>query len=130
MKVTSKLQYEFFCNAVDLFNFARELCDQGVFDRCVLGEVWRRPEMQRTLKDRGYTKTLYGRHMDKLAFDMFFWYEGKFVKNAPKNKLLLQDVGDYWESRHPDNAWGGNWYKKPGDFLDLNHYEQDYLMHQ
>ena len=124
MKGNSKLQYEFFEDIVMLFNFALQLCEEGVFDRCVLGEAWRRPEMQRILKQRGFTKTLYGRHMDKLAVDLFFWHDGKFVRNIPKNKYLLLDVGDYWENRNPDNVWSGRWYKKEGDFCDLNHYER------
>lgn len=124
MKVTSKLQYEFFKDIVPLFSFALELCEEGVFDRCVLGECWRRPEMQRILKLRGYSNTLYGRHMDKLAVDIFFWRDGKMLRNIPKNKLILQDVGDFWESRHPSNVWGGNFYQQPGDFIDLAHYER------
>lgn len=122
MKVNSKLQYEFFKNIVSLFTFAVELCEEGVFDRCVLGECWRRPEMQRILKNRGYSNTLYGRHMDKLAVDLFFWQDGKFIANVPANKEKIQDVGDFWKSRHPQNEWGGDFVS----LLDLNHYERNY----
>ncbi len=122
MKVTSRMQYEFFKDIVSLFIFAMDLCEEGVFDRCVLGEAWRRPEMQRILKDRGWSNTLSSRHMVKLAVDLFFWQDGRFIRNVPKNKAKLQDVGDYWESRNPNNVWGGNFKT----LLDISHYEKKY----
>jgi hypothetical protein len=124
MKVNSKLQYEFVKDVISLLCFAQNLCEEGVYDRFVIGEVWRQPEMQRILKDRGFSKTLYGRHQDKLAIDLFFWMNGRILANVPRNKPHLQDMGDFWESRHPMNEWGGNWYHKQGDFIDLPHYER------
>jgi len=124
VKVDSKLQYEFTKNVISLGNFAIELVENGVYDRFVLGELWRQPEMQRILKERGDSKVLYGRHQDKLAIDIFFWQDGRFISNVPKNKEKLQDIGDFWESRHPNNAWGGNWYHKAGDWIDLPHFER------
>jgi len=121
MKVTSKLQYEFTKNVISLGMFAVELCENGVFDRFVFGELWRRPEMQKILFDLGWSKTLNSQHLDKLAIDIFFWQDGKFIANVPENKEKLQDIGSYWESRHPNNVWGGHFQ----NFLDLNHYERD-----
>jgi len=77
VKVDSKLQYEFTKNVISLGNFAIELVENGVYDRFVLGELWRQPEMQRILKERGDSKVLYGRHQDKLAIDIFFWQDGR-----------------------------------------------------
>jgi hypothetical protein len=120
MKVTSKLQYKFVKDVISLLVFALDMCEEGVYDRFTLGEVWRRPETQKILLKRGWTKTLSSRHIDKLAIDIFFWQDGKFISNVPENREKLEDMGNYWESRHPMNIWGGHF----NSLIDINHYER------
>lgn len=53
--------------------------------------------------------TLYSLHLDRLAVDFNFFIDGKLTYTDPK----LQQLGDYWESLHEKNEWGGNWEKTP-----------------
>lgn len=69
------------------------------------------------------SKTLQSRHVDKLAADL----------NVFSNDVLLskpidyKPLGDYWESLHPDNRWGGDWDRDDNlaeeTFLDPYHFE-------
>ena len=61
------------------------------------------------------TRLAYGRpdslHKQRLAMDFNLFKDGIYQKTTEAHRPL----GDYWESLHPDNAWGGH-------FNDGNHY--------
>ena len=82
------------------------------------GEATRHQIVQDLYLKEGKTTAKYSQHQKKLARDYNFFYAGKYItgKNAKK---MLQVVGDYWESLHPDNRWGGNWTT----FVDTPHFE-------
>ncbi|NRA92176.1 MAG: M15 family metallopeptidase [Psychroserpens sp.] len=85
------------------------------------GHAWRSLEEQKRLKKEGKSKTLKSKHLDRLAVDFNFFINGKLTYDYHKIKPL----GDYWESLHPDNRWGGDWNKnnKKDGFIDTPHFE-------
>lgn len=80
----------------------------------VIGEVQRPLEMQKIYVQTGRSKTMRSNHIRKCAADLhFFW--------RPTGELRYpQELGDYWESLHPKNRWGGNWKS----FKDGPHFER------
>ncbi|WP_179022074.1 M15 family metallopeptidase [Winogradskyella forsetii] len=72
-------------------------------------------------KTRRLSKTLFSKHADRLAVDFNFFINGKLVYDFHKVKSL----GDYWESLHPDNRWGGDFNKNgiEDGFVDTPHFE-------
>lgn len=67
--------------------------------------------------NQGKSKTMKSNHLNSCAVDMYFFKDGNMVDT--KNEL--QFLGDFWESLHEKNKWGGN-YKS---FLDCPHFEMD-----
>ncbi|WP_435624463.1 hypothetical protein [Flagellimonas sp.] len=73
------------------------------------------------VKARKMSKTLRSRHQDRLAVDFNFFIDGKLTYEFDDVKPL----GDFWESLHLDNRWGGDFNKngvKDG-FVDTPHFE-------
>ncbi|PIB28913.1 hypothetical protein BFP77_08325 [Maribacter sp. 4U21] len=61
--------------------------------------------------------TMDGQHLKRLAVDFNHFLNGG--ADLTYKKEYLQELGDYWESLHPDNRWGGNFKKT----IDTPHYE-------
>ena len=80
------------------------------------GELLRPAEMQAIYVKIGRSKTMDSYHLRKLAGDLNFFKDGKYVTS----KEVLQSLGDYWESLSPKNSWGGNW----NSFKDTPHFER------
>lgn len=80
------------------------------------GELFRPVEMQAVYVKTGRSKTMNSLHMRRLAGDLNFFLDGKYVTD----KNILQEIGDYWESLSPQNSWGGNWTS----FKDIPHFER------
>lgn len=80
------------------------------------GELLRPVEMQEIYVKTGRSKTMNSLHLKKLAGDLNFFLNGKYVCE----KEALQEVGDFWESLSPKNSWGGNW----SSFKDVPHFER------
>ena len=55
-------------------------------------------------------------HLKRCAIDLNFFKDGKLTYDIP----TLKPVGDYWESLHPKNQWGGNWKS----FKDVPHFQR------
>jgi hypothetical protein len=72
-------------------------------------------------KTRKLSKTLNSKHADRLAIDLNFFVDGKLTYDFDTVKA----IGDYWESLHPDNVWGGDFNKNDiaDGFVDTPHFE-------
>lgn len=81
-----------------------------------LGEAYRTPEQQEIYFRQGKTKTMDSYHLRRLAIDLNFFKNGKYLIA----KEDLQELGDYWESLSAANSWGGNWES----FVDTPHFER------
>ena len=81
------------------------------------GEMYRTPEQQALYVKSGRSQTMRSNHLRRCAFDLNFFLNGKLLYDTK----VLQPVGDYWESLHPKNRWGGNWRS----FKDIPHFERD-----
>lgn len=81
------------------------------------GELWRTPEQQSIYVKTGRSKTMASNHLRRLAIDLNFLKDGKLVWDVS----AIKPVGDYWESLHPKNRWGGNWKS----FKDVPHFERN-----
>ncbi len=81
------------------------------------GELWRTPEQQAIYVKTNRSKTMASNHLRRLAIDLNFLKDGKLVWDVS----VIKPVGDYWESLHPKNRWGGNWK----NFKDVPHFERN-----
>ena len=80
-------------------------------DECTLGEVYRSPETATAYEKMkvGIKKSL---HIKRLAIDLNLFKGGEYIVDTEAHR----PYGEYWESLHPSNRWGGR-------FKDGNHYE-------
>lgn len=79
--------------------------------QCTLGEAYRTPEQAAiyAAQRKGIKNSL---HCKRLAIDLNLFREGAYLVSTEAHRPF----GEYWESLHPDNRWGGR-------FNDGNHYE-------
>jgi len=80
------------------------------------GELFRTAEQQQIYVKTGRSKTMNSNHLKRCAIDLNFFRDGKLVYDVP----TLKPVGEYWQSLHPKNRWGGLWR-----FVDLPHFERN-----
>lgn len=85
--------------------------------KCRARELQRTAAQQAIYVKEGKSKTSKSNHLNSCAIDMYFTRDGKLIEN----KDDLQIIGDFWESLHEKNKWGGN-YKS---FIDCPHFEMD-----
>ena len=109
MKLSEK-QIIFSLNVADLIHFANSV---GV--GLTFGEAHRTMYQQKNYLATGRSKTLNSNHLKRLAVDFNFFIDGKLTYS----KATLQSIGDFWESLHPNNRWGGNFKS----FTDTPHFE-------
>lgn len=99
-----------------------------------IGEVWRRAPTQKWLLKKGWTRVLKGQHTKKKAIDISVYVEDNLyvpLKNITENYPLILPIGEFWQSLHPKNRWGGDWmideednFKENG-FVDIFHFEME-----
>ena len=80
------------------------------------GELYRTAEQQQIYVKTGRSKTMQSNHLRRLAIDLNFFKDGKCIYNVD----TLKPLGQYWESLHPKNRWGGSWR-----FVDVPHFERN-----
>lgn len=80
-----------------------------------LGEGYRPIEMQRIHFKAGRSKTMDSQHMKRLAVDVNVFRNGKLIPASE-----FKDLGEFWESLHPKNRWGGNFKR----LVDGPHFER------
>lgn len=106
-----KAQAEFLLDFCKLINYATSL---GF--TVTAGELARPVEMQKIYVQTGRSTTMNSKHLLRLAGDLNFFKNGKYVCSVEE----LQVLGDYWTSLNPKNRWGGNW----NSFKDTPHFER------
>jgi len=118
MKLSEK-QRIFTRNIAKLIAYAYdELCFELTF-----GEAFRTNEQQLIYVQSGRSKTMDSNHMKRLAVDFNVFKNG----NLTYDWKDIKPLGDYWETLHPQNRWGGDWNKndvKDG-FIDTPHFEMN-----
>ena len=62
------------------------------------------------------SRALMSNHMKRLAIDFNFFILGELVYKDSR----IEELGNYWESLHPQNRWGGHFK----DFYDSAHFER------
>lgn len=89
-----------------------------------LGSGYRDAEEQAKMVERGLSKTHKSQHCERLAVDFNFFVNGALTYAKPD----VQALGDYWESLHEKNRWGGSWRglidSGKSTFLDTPHFER------
>ena len=85
------------------------------------GHAWRSSEEQERLFREGLSKTLNSQHLSRLAVDFNIFQNGLLCLEWSK----IKELGDYWESLHPQNRWGGDWNGNDlqDGFIDCPHFE-------
>jgi hypothetical protein len=116
---TSDYQWLFLQNVAKLIEFAknRDIKLTG-------GELHRPQLMQEHYYLNGKSKTLTSNHGKRLAIDLNVFINGKLTYDFNAVKVL----GNYWESLHPKNRWGGDWNGndiEDESFVDTPHFEMN-----
>lgn len=91
--------------------------------KLTFGEAYRTREQQLIYVQTGKSKTMNSNHLRRLAVDFNVFKNGRLTYDWNVVKVL----GDYWETLHPKNRWGGDWNKnniKDG-FIDTPHFEMN-----
>lgn len=92
-----------------------------------MGEAYRTAEQQAIYVKTGRSKTMASLHLQRLAVDL------NFFKEVDGRRVLcgradIKPLGDFWESLHPHNRWGGNWRglvdAGKSHFIDAPHFER------
>lgn len=115
----SKSQRIFTANVAKLIVYANEvLCIELTF-----GEVFRTPEQQEIYYRTGKSKTRNSNHLRRLAVDFNYFIDNKLTYDFDK----VEKLGDYWESLHPANRWGGDFNNDEieNGFVDTPHFEMN-----
>ena len=115
----SEYQRIFTKNVADLINYAyNDLCIELTF-----GEAYRTNEQQLIYVQSGKSKTMNSKHLKRLAVDFNFFKDG----NLTYDWNVIKPLGDYWESLHPLNRWGGDWNnnEEKDGFIDTPHFEMN-----
>lgn len=111
-------QVAFTDDLVKLLQFARAEGFEVTF-----GEVWRPLEMQKLYFDQGKSKTMKSSHLNRLAADLNIFKDGRLCNHGE-----IKPLGQYWESLHPSNRWGGSWRglveAGKSKFIDSPHFER------
>lgn len=107
----SENQMVFTLNIANLINFANSESIGLTF-----GDAYRPIELQKHYFAINKSKTLKSNHLKRLAVDFNFFINGQLTYD----KKELQKLGDFWESLHKNNRWGGNF---SGTFIDTPHFE-------
>lgn len=81
------------------------------------GELFRTPEQQEIYLKTGRSKTMASNHLKRCAIDLNFFKDGKLVWD----RTALAPLGEYWESLHSKNRWGGNFRS----LVDVPHFERN-----
>jgi hypothetical protein len=79
------------------------------------GELARTIDQQQIYVKTGRSKTMNSIHLKRCAIDLNFFKDGKLVYDVK----TLAPVGEYGESLHPKNQWGGKWR-----FVDVPHFQR------
>ena len=114
----SQYQRIFSKNVAKLILFAY---DNGI--ELTFGEAYRTREQQLIYLESGKSRTMKSNHLRRLAVDFNFFVDNELTYNWQ----IVKQVGDYWETLHPNNRWGGDWNKneiKDG-FIDTPHFEMN-----
>ena len=76
-----------------------------------LGEVLRTEYQQAEYLRKGLTRTNDSKHLLKLAIDINFFKDGRLLLSEKSRHdedfELLKPIGEYWQTLHPKNRWGG-----------------------
>ena len=111
MKLSDQ-QIIFTINIADLILYANSL---GI--GLTFGDAYRPQMLQDIYYKENKSKTLKSNHLRRLAVDFNFFKDGELIYDKSK----LQELGDYWESLHGKNRWGGNFKS----FIDTPHFEMN-----
>jgi len=108
MKKLTEKQFEFTKNVCTLIEY---IFSKGCY--CSLGEVYRPPETAKLYAEKG-KGIVNSKHCIRLAVDLnIFSHDKEWLTKTEQYKF----AGDFWETLHPNNKWGGR-------FGDGNHFER------
>lgn len=86
------------------------------------GEAWRPDFVQYIYWWFGKSKLKKGRHGERLAIDLIFFFDGKPLDNKFENVEKIKHVGKFWESLNALNRAGMFW--DIGGKPDIYHFER------
>ena len=81
------------------------------------GELMRTQAQQAMYVSAGKSQTMASNHIRKLAIDLNFIKDDRLETDMG----VLRPIGEFWESLHPSNRWGGNFKT----LVDTPHFERN-----
>ena len=99
-----------------------------------LGEGYRTDYQQAEHLRNGVTRVKRSQHQERLAEDFNFFYLGQYIANPQTAEAgiqgLIRKLGEFWESLHKDNRWGGRYGVKKENYeseigWDSGHYQRN-----
>lgn len=111
-------QWEFLKDVAKLIEFA-----QARGYKLTGGELERTRYQQAEYIRTKRSRTMESNHLRKLAIDLNIFWHGEYVGGMKwvDAQNACKPLGDFWESLHPKNRWGGNFAK----IVDLPHFERN-----
>lgn len=79
-----------------------------------LGDAYRDPRVHGKYGEKKSYSSAKSHHKRRLAVDLNLFRNGRYLSSTEAHR----PPGEYWESLHPDNKWGGNFSNPDG-----NHYQ-------
>ena len=93
------------------------------------GELWRPDEMQVIYYNTGRSKTLNSQHKEKLAIDLNFIKDGRYINGLKSEEAerILRPLGEFWEKIDEKNRCGMNFdkdFSRKDPWIDAGHFER------
>ena len=101
--------------ALNVSKLIQEIFSSGY--TCSIGECYRTSSMAEIYAKQG-RGIFNSQHCDRLAIDLNIFSPSGNYENKTES---YSQFGEYWESLHPKNRWGGHFSRRP----DGNHFEMD-----
>jgi hypothetical protein len=104
----SNVQQDF---TYDIGCLIRWAYDQGY--ELTFGDAYRSPAAHGDMGEQGPYGKAWSAHKQRLAVDFNLFIDGEWQQSTE----AFRPLGEFWESLHTDNVWGGN-------FQDGNHFSR------
>lgn len=95
-----------------LIGLLAKIHDEGY--ECTLGDAYRDPRVHGEYGVKGSYASSKSNHKLRLAIDLNLFKNGKYIKDSAQYKQF----GEWWESLHPETAWGG---QSDGNHFSMKH---------
>jgi hypothetical protein len=99
----------------DVAKLIRFIYSEGY--EATLGDAFRDPRSHGAMGEQSPYGRAKSAHKQRLAIDLNLFLDGVYLSDS----VAYAPFGEFWESLHPDNRWGGDFSNADG-----NHFSRKY----